>query len=63
VKATLVITVPDEFLVRRHAEIKAEFPEWDTPVEGFLVEKLEGIAGDELPIALWGWPVTIEVVA
>lgn len=59
-KVALIIDVPDDFIEGRAAELSAELGETVTGRE-HLMARLSDIADDELPIALWGWPVTVTV--
>jgi len=66
VRASLVVEIPDGWLEEHVARMWADYGD-DPPAEGpktpaeYLRSRLEDIASDELPIALWGWPVEVTV--
>jgi hypothetical protein len=63
VRVLFAVDVPDDFLERRCREVDEDAGECDvvTAPEEYLARHAKGIAEDELPIAFWGWPVSITV--
>lgn len=61
-KATFTVEVPDEFLKERAAQFSAEVEadEAETAAQ-FFEGVARDVAGDELPLAFYGWPVEVTV--
>lgn len=61
-KAVFTVEVPDEFLVERAAQFTAEVEhdERETAAE-YFEGRCRDVAGDELPVAFYGWPVEVTV--
>lgn len=63
-KALIEVEVSDEWMAQRVEESWAQHSgHWErkpTPAEYFL-GRLQDVATDELPVALYGWPVEITV--
>lgn len=61
-KATFTVEVPDEFLEERARQFsdEVEDDEGATAAE-YFAGRVRDIAGDELPVAFFGWPVEVTV--
>lgn len=61
-KATFTVEVPDEFLQERAAQFSAEVEQHEeADAREYFEGRARDIAEDELPVAFYGWPVTITV--
>lgn len=58
-RISLHVEVPDEFLEKRARAFDADSPA--LTARGLFRGRMEDIAKDELPLALWGWPICITV--
>lgn len=63
VTMAIVISVPRDWLERTCAEMAEELEEEPVTAEEYMGSALAEICGDELPIALWRWPMNAMLTA
>lgn len=61
-KATITIEVADDWLAQRVAEVNASYPHLPRSEPGdYMRDRIADFSEDELPLALWGWPIETTV--